>query len=89
MFSIIFSQLEFVDELITFRKSFLLDSGSLELKELESLYSRHLSSQNRKVINLCLTQDQVANVVAKELMKYQAVLNLNMNGLCGSDFTIL
>ena len=34
VFSIIFFQLEFVDELIAFRKSFLLDSGSLELKEL-------------------------------------------------------
>lgn len=41
------------------------------------------------MINLRLTQDQAANVVAKELMKYQAVLNLNMSGLCGSDFIIL
>lgn len=69
VFSIIFFQLEFVDELIAFKKSFLLDSGSLELKELWSFYSRHLSLQNRKVVNLRLIQDQVASVVAKELMK--------------------
>lgn len=67
MFSIIFFQLEFVDELIAFKKSFLLDSGSLELRTLKFLPPGILVYKTEKVNQLI--QDQVASGVAKELMK--------------------